>query len=1013
MLPPVIDARGYDEVKKEMLARLSAYLPEYKPPEGSGDAGIALLSAVAAVHKGTIDRLNRVPHKNYAEFLNTIGVRQSPPVAARAPVSFTPEEGAKAPVLVPAGAKLSAKNENGETVIFETENDLNVMPVSLEKVFFTVQPEDRLYDASGIGAGAAAFRLVRDGARDLQAHRMYIGHDDLLNISQPATISIKMTGCGSRPGGEQGAGAELFDCGYWDGETWRAFSNISVSSQDDAYAFILKKNDGPGFEKTEIGGIESFWIKIELKDMAPKNQWMDGFEFTGLSLSVSSASLKPGVMFYNTIPLIDKALAQDGKTPVFFQPFGSRPRTYDTFYIASADAFSSKKSRIKINYNTDGRADRRRGLINGPFKPPLSYEYWNGKGWFALPGLNADTGAANGGCSEIISFICPDDIEPAEVNGREDYWIRIRIASGDYGREKYNYNSNTGFWTFSEDDICAPGLGELAIDVEPAASAEPAADVKIVTQNNNFYTQTQSGGAPAGIRPFRLGSDGADTLYFGFSGAFYPGVFAAFFHIEHDNRETPAYATRWEYYSGESDIWRRIAADDETASLTETGAIAFLIPGDIMKTFRFGESLTWLRCVFTPAGEAARDGGPILLKAAYINTVWASQRETIKNETLALIAGFEAGGLKNYYGDVRRFSKRPAISCEVFVNEAQALSLREQEELLAEGGRKAARKLNADGETAEFWVRWDCVQNLLSSGAIDRHYEIDYNGGYVMFGDGVYGKTPPEGRAAVRADYVTGGGSGGNVASLSVNKLLSAIPLIAGVSNPLPSAGGYDAESAEAALRRGPSILRHRGRGVTAEDLTSLVSEYSGIAKVNCLPLYSRDKSGFPGCVTLVVIPESSQTKPELPNELKLRLARHIIGRAPAHLEYNRNLFIIGPEYVTVTAAAVIVTKDIYVNSNAAKRAEMLLRGFFHPLSGGPDGRGWQFGAAPHMPDLYRLLESVEGADYLDRIALTLDNGAQTVTVTDETVFPSAFCNPYNILCSGNHHIDAVVRVTG
>ena len=37
---------------------------------------------------------------------------------------------------------------------------------------------------------------------------------------------------------------------------------------------------------------------------------------------------------------------------------------------------------------------------------------------------------------EELNFICPDDIDIFSVNGNDNYWIRARLVSGDYGKAR-------------------------------------------------------------------------------------------------------------------------------------------------------------------------------------------------------------------------------------------------------------------------------------------------------------------------------------------------------------------------------------------------------------------------------------------------------------------------------------------------------------------------------------------------------------------------------------------------
>jgi hypothetical protein len=41
------------------------------------------------------------------------------------------------------------------------------------------------------------------------------------------------------------------------------------------------------------------------------------------------------------------------------------------------------------------------------------------------------------------------------------------------------------------------------------------------------------------------------------------------------------------------------------------------------------------------------------------------------------------------------------------------------------------------------------------------------------------------------------------------------------------------------------------------------------------------------------------------------------------------------------------------------------IAGFLHPLTGGLDGAGWDFGRSAHLSDLYALIENVPGVDHI------------------------------------------------
>ena len=100
--------------------------------------------------------------------------------------------------------------------------------------------------------------------------------------------------------------------------------------------------------------------------------------------------------------------------------------------------------------------------------------------------------------------------------------------------------------------------------------------------------------------------------------------------------------------------------------------------------------------------------------------------------------------------------------------------------------------------------------------------DYDGDGGEtIRFGDGVFGAIPAD-DSEFEVTYRSGGGAGGNVAADAINRVdrAHAIALeVARVTNPLPAAGGRDAESADQVRERAPQAFRARQyRAVRSED---------------------------------------------------------------------------------------------------------------------------------------------------------------------------------------------------
>jgi hypothetical protein len=50
------------------------------------------------------------------------------------------------------------------------------------------------------------------------------------------------------------------------------------------------------------------------------------------------------------------------------------------------------------------------------------------------------------------------------------------------------------------------------------------------------------------------------------------------------------------------------------------------------------------------------------------------------------------------------------------------------------------------------------------------------------------------------------------------------------------------------------------------------------------------------------------------------------------------------------------------------------LKAFLHPLTGGPEGKGWDFGRDVSASDIYALLEDIDGIDRVENLKF-ISNG--------------------------------------
>jgi predicted phage baseplate assembly protein len=146
---PNLDDRHFQDLVDEAKRRIPHYCPEWTDHNVS-DPGVTLIELFAGMMDSLIYRLNRVPEKNYLAFMNLIGMRLDPPVAAKVDLTFRLSaplvSPGSSPVTIPAGTEVETEPQRRsrtggqrsdglidadaiyQTVVFSTDADFVVRP---------------------------------------------------------------------------------------------------------------------------------------------------------------------------------------------------------------------------------------------------------------------------------------------------------------------------------------------------------------------------------------------------------------------------------------------------------------------------------------------------------------------------------------------------------------------------------------------------------------------------------------------------------------------------------------------------------------------------------------------------------------------------------------------------------------------------------------------------------------------------------------------------------------------
>ncbi len=170
--------------------------------------------------------------------------------------------------------------------------------------------------------------------------------------------------------------------------------------------------------------------------------------------------------------------------------------------------------------------------------------------------------------------------------------------------------------------------------------------------------------------------------------------------------------------------------------------------------------------------------------------------------------------------------------------------------------------------------------------------------------------------------------------------------------------------------------LRKTYRAITPDDFEKLVlldwnqsplSASLKIARVKCLS--QRDLSHLDantvakGHISLVVIPEKNHQENKYETLLKFLDDRKLL---------TTHLHIVEPEYISITIEAELVLEDGAQAEDVKKQAADEVEIFFEPLRSQKywQGKGWPFGRSVYISELYKLLDDLEGVDYVENLQI-------------------------------------------
>ncbi|MBJ6127196.1 baseplate J/gp47 family protein [Microvirga splendida] len=670
--------------------------------------------------------------------------------------------------------------------------------------------------------------------------------------------------------------------------------------------------------------------------------------------------------------------------------------------------------------------------LQGPFStfiptqamrnPELSWEYWNGRGWWQIPGV--EDGTAYLVREGHVKFCIPEDMAPTDVVGQNGHWIRARLVGGDYGqaiietrpapaaeqppalRPLLGAFAPAGEPTILRDTsaIQAPFVSELTVGYQLCCPKAP--DVVMTLDNGAFVDQTAANLTPnarlAVFTPIKdalrrdrqaspetalqdcgcgckdeaaiaeskrkpgdeAGGMDALAIYLGFDQPLH-GALSLLFIVD-ETEKAGQQPMRVEALVGQ--VFKTLPIKDETQSLSETGIVSFVCEEETPQAGLFGKALHWLR--LRPPVDAQAGKWQPVIRGVYLNGAWAYDRVTRSNE----IVGFSDGS----QGQVHRLAHGPVLKDTLMLFVREPIGDDDRNDLRDQG----VEVEDSIGGVKGAWVRWNSG-DLAVAGNSSRIFDFDRTTGTLTFGDGRQGAIPPIGTDnIVAASYLSGGGEAANaIGEWSPLNLISPLRGVEAVVTPQAAAGGSDAQDQATTLRFASANIALRERAVTLGDFVQHARQFSAdIAQAKAM----QTSKGIEVAVAM------RGTEPLPSHAVRRELENRLRSISSPTFAGAQAIAVVKPQPVLLDVSIAVTVEELGQASAAIDAVKDAVRKLLDPATGGVDGLGWPLGVMPREDDVAAVVVRIARVLEIDCISVRRQEGATPRWLDLATVMPQS-----------------------
>jgi uncharacterized phage protein gp47/JayE len=246
---------------------------------------------------------------------------------------------------------------------------------------------------------------------------------------------------------------------------------------------------------------------------------------------------------------------------------------------------------------------------------------------------------------------------------------------------------------------------------------------------------------------------------------------------------------------------------------------------------------------------------------------------------------------------------------------------------------------------------WQEVPSLFGRSPTDQVYATQIADDATMtvqFGDGKTGARLPSGRGNIIAGYRQGLGLAGRVRAQTLTTLLDRPVGLKAVTNPNLADGGADPETLDQARRNAPNTVRTFQRAVSLRDFEDLITASGEVAKARATWVWN-------GLARVVHLTVAGQKGGRFSPEALARLHDSLADKRDPHHALFLDNFQQVP--IVIEATLGVAGARVAAEVEAAARAGLLAELSFEAMD---------FGQPIHLSDIYRILQEVQGVEWVD-----------------------------------------------